>query len=75
MATPQKLAEAIVARHTLTAHKRTLNKEIAARDRRLGKIIESIARRDLGQELPLEGQTDALSPESAALLEDPTRGL
>ena len=74
MPEPTQLAEAIVARHHLSAHKRTLNKEIAARDRRLGKAIESIARRDMGQELPL-ADAAALSPDLAKLIADPTAAL
>ena len=69
------LASAVIARSTLSAHRREVNKEISARDRKLGKAIESIARRDMGQELPLSPESVALAPEVAKLLADPTHGL
>lgn len=71
--TTKLVFQALHAREQLTSHKRTINKEIAGRDRRLAKAIVSITHQEMG--LPLGDDGASLSPELKAILEDPVRGL
>lgn len=67
------VCQALIAREQLTSHKRTLNKEIAGRERRLSQAIASFARREM--DLPLGDDPATLSPELTQLIADPVRGL